>query len=340
MNFGFWISDFEKNEGQFTDPYPSPRSLARPRTRLENPKFEIQNSKSWWLVLSTTSVLLLLNLLLSACTPAPVIRPSAPPVRYLELATAYNRNVAMMDQLWARADIEMRWQQNGKRQRETGEGHLMLMPPDKVALSLGKLGQTLFWAGCDAHEYWLFDLRDEGVVHVGRHANFDPRRIDVLPIPVRPLDVTKLLGLVYLPLSSAERDTVLVGVDGSDWVIDLPQQQLSLSIDPATFTARSVRLMDKAGNIVVASELREPVRVEIQNLPPAKSPRLPSVMTIRVPRLTSDSKTDDPGQLTLQLKGLTDGRDDDRIRPRQFDLAALYRAHKPKHIVDLDHGVR
>ncbi len=372
MNFGFRISDLAGRPAVETVGFIKPStSLAAGGRGLgysmkwssgqvvqwssaqKLSKFEIRNSKLNCPQLTIQLFALLMCLPFFACTPAPV-RPTAPPVRYLELATAYNRNVALINQLWARADIEMRWQHKGKRQRETGEGHLMLMPPDRVAISVGKLGQTLFWAGCDADEYWLFDLRDDGVVYVGRHENFNPKRIDVLPIPVRPLDVTTLLGLVYLPLGDAEQDTVLVGVDGADWVVDLPQRRLRLTIDPATFTARSVHLTNEKGQVIVASELRDPVQVEMQNNTKGNAPRLPSRVTIRVPPPGMDGEvrgefdavvkassagqkaTEQPGQLTLRLSGLTDGREDERIRPRQFDLPALYRAYKPGKVIDLD----
>ena len=293
------------------------------------------------LVLSTTSgrqqdgilrrgwalLLLILFFLLPACS-TPAVRLPAPPVRYLELALAYNYNVAMMDQLWSRASLEMQWVEQGKKQSESGNGHLMLIPPNRMALSVGQLGQTYFWAGCDATQYWLFDLRDGGVVYVGTHERFDPGRFREVPIPVRPLDVAKLLGLVYLPMNEAPRDTVLVPSEGSDWVLELPEQKLRLRIDPATFTARAVQLLDDRGRVRVESVLQKPSPVALKNASPRDGPKLPREVTIRLP--------EDMGMLRLSLSNPSDGREDDRLRPRQFDWQALLKAHKPARIVNLD----
>lgn len=279
----------------------------------------------WRLIKLTLFSLLLLGV--SACTPTQV-RPPAPPVRYLELATAYNRNVAMIDQLWSRAAVEMEWLEGRKKQSESGEGHLMMVPPDCVALSVGKLGQTYFWLGCDSQRYWFFDLRDDGVVYVGRQENFSLERFVNLPVAIKPLDVVKLLGLVYLPVHDPLLDQQLVSIQGSDWVVDLPARQMQLTIDPATFTARRVRLFDDQGAVQVQATLWEPVGVEMYKVALPNLPKLPQQLTIDLPAQNA--------RLILSLSSLTDGREEQRIKPRQFDLQALLKAYKPGKTVDLD----
>ena len=103
---------------------------------------------------------------LTGCTPERVkvrtrdIDPSD--VRGLLLK--HNANLAGLDRLWARSVVEIQWRTADKKERfEQGDGNVVIVLPSKLALSVGKLGNTLLWAGGDAERYWLFDLKGDGV---------------------------------------------------------------------------------------------------------------------------------------------------------------------------------
>src|SRR5690606_20224884 len=121
----------------------------------------------------------------------------------------YNANLQRLERVWSRATVELRWREDGKRRLEQGEGHLILALPDRLAMSIGKLGGVSLWAGADKDHYWLFNLLDanDKHVHVGMHALArvgDQRG----PLPFRPIDLPRLLGLVTLDPNVAPKPKV------------------------------------------------------------------------------------------------------------------------------------
>ena len=93
-------------------------------------------------------------LLLAGCNHY-VVSNDRPPVMlpYRKLIERYNRNLARLDRLWASTTIELEWREEGKKhfERVQGEGHLIIMLPDRVrsrdpmlALSVEKVGNTLY----------------------------------------------------------------------------------------------------------------------------------------------------------------------------------------------------
>src|SRR5262249_54442096 len=124
------------------------------------------------------------------------VAPPGPAPAYADLAARYNANIAGLDRLWSRAVVELNWRDDrGKKRFEQGDGNLITGLPDRVALSIGKLGNTLFWAGGDAQRYWLFDLQGDKVAYVGRHAYIGSPCTLESPLAVQPRDLVRLLGI-------------------------------------------------------------------------------------------------------------------------------------------------
>ena len=154
----------------------------------------------------------LAGLLLVSCAapdgvddPPPLAAP-LPGVSYAEAARRYNQHVLGLKRLWARSVVEVSWiEDDGDRRSEQGEGHFVFVPPRRVALSVGKLGKIILWAGSNAERYWLIDNQGDGVAYVGKHPT-----VEVIgptggvemrgPLPFKPDDVPYLLGLRPLPL--------------------------------------------------------------------------------------------------------------------------------------------
>lgn len=280
--------------------------------------------------------------LLPACTP-PKADP-APPLQlpsYEELAQRYNANIAAVDQLWARASVKLFYRnQQGKWKTETGEDSLfMFQRPGRVALSLGKLGKTALWAGCDQQRYWLFDLIENRTAWVGSTAALEGLAPEDYPLPVHPQRLVALLGLTPLDTLVAT-DARTVRYDNGSFVIDAPAQQLRLWLDPATALPRQIILLGDDGQPRIWSKLSGELRVATAQPPPQETVS----DTVSVPRLAARAElilagTD--GSLTLALRDATDARADPRqarALSNAFDFDTLTRALRPQHVIDLDEG--
>jgi hypothetical protein len=116
--------------------------------------------------------------------PAPLEATGETP-SYTQLVKRYNDNVRALDRVWTSTEVHVRWEnEDGKQRSEHGDGHLIMARPRKVALTVGKLGNTILWAGSNEHGYWLFDTRDEGTVFYGRYENLNKPCSRSLPVPV------------------------------------------------------------------------------------------------------------------------------------------------------------
>ena len=78
---------------------------------------------------------------------APIVEMGPAP-DYSEVAIRYNRRVDRLDRFFARANLNVTYfDQDGEKRNEQPEGRLQVIRPDRLALSLGRAGQTLFWFG-------------------------------------------------------------------------------------------------------------------------------------------------------------------------------------------------
>jgi hypothetical protein len=81
--------------------------------------------------------------------------PERPPPRALgitaeDVLEAHNARAAALDRLWARASVQVTGADENGRLSEQAEGHLQIDQPDRVALSLGKLGKVQLYLGSNA----------------------------------------------------------------------------------------------------------------------------------------------------------------------------------------------
>lgn len=262
---------------------------------------------------------------------APQERPAQPPPNlpaYHELAARHNANLDRIDRLWARAVVELHWQDRKGKHFEQGDGNLMVILSDRVALSVGKLGNAMLWAGCDDTRYWLFDLRDEPLVYVGSHAAAYHRDPLDLPIQVRPLDLVQLTGLVPIP-PSPPGVTPKVDWNNGCYLIKPPGQQRRLWLDPQTARPKRIELLTPAGQSRVICRLSRWERMTIAGTPPGGFPWVATRMQMQ---LTDD----EDATVTLFLSEPSDGRENNRIKFKAFNLDHLVKVFKPRRYVDLD----
>lgn len=224
-------------------------------------------------------------------SPEPPVSQRPAPPAYSVIAASYNARVERLSSLWARTEIGVSFlDDEGKRRREQGEGHLQYRRSQRLALTLNKLGNTYFYLGGDGERYWWFDLRDDGIAWVGRVADLTPQTAREVIGPVHPLDLIELLGVTALPEVRPEAGVgPPVGFPGWDESGRLIELTLPvrwgyerLLIDPQRMEPTLIELYDRDLEQVCSARLLayQPIRIRGDSEPP----RVPTRIEIDVPR--------------------------------------------------------
>ncbi|MFN0010990.1 MAG: hypothetical protein ACKVS8_05025 [Phycisphaerales bacterium] len=270
--------------------------------------------------------------------PTLVIRKPAP--AYGPTAAAYNADIAPLDTLWCRATTQLRYtDSDGDKRIEQGEGHLQVVRPDKVALSIGKVGQILFWLGCDENRYWWMELTgDEHLAYVGLHDG--PARAAAsagqgpggMVGSVSPRSVARVLAIVPLPEK----------IGTAEWTADGKQVILTSAIegdakgtrqrvwmDPQKLFATRVQLVGPSGKPEISAELSEEQFVTVKNGTGAM-PAVAGKVFVSHPASNTE--------IRLFLEGLEAGGP--RIKPAAFNFEQLCKALRVDKVIDLDEQQR
>lgn len=179
-------------------------------------------------------------------------------IEYAKVASAMNERAARLERFWA-ATITTVWYigEEGEDEVEQLDGDLHIVQPDKIALSLQKVGVDGAALGANERFYWYMDLlADDPIASIGTHAKADPDRLAGLGVPVHPLDLLLLLGFSKVPEEPMNPEQPLrLSADGGHVVLSAPARWglVEYMLDPETY---------------------EPVRVTIR-----RGPKLPPVLT-------------------------------------------------------------
>ena len=257
--------------------------------------------------------------------------PRGPLPSYDDVVERFNERTDLLERMWARAVISLRYVDvEGDRRSEQGDGHFQRRDADKLAISVGKLGETLFWLGADERRYWIFDLTtsDHTVCYVGRHDLLTLEKARRAGLTIPPHQYLRLAGLSPLPpepddaeLGWTEEGLVRVTVDdrGALWRLDL---------DPLTLEPAGVVLLSVAGEPALISELTEYQTVDLSDRGIGE-PRAPGKVRISHPA----SET----EISVTIDGrIIDGVRANKPKPRTFDFDVLLRAFAPDEVIDLD----
>ncbi len=261
--------------------------------------------------------------LLGACNGGPdrIERGDAP--AFLESAALYNDQVELLARVRADAVIRIRYtDDDGKRRTEQGEGLLQVVRPDRLALSVNKVGQRLFWFGCDGSRYWWFDLTgDERLGAFGLHERFEENAVG---LGIHPLDLVQLLGIT--PLDIAHPGRTQWSEDGRQLGVTTRTADagyLRIWLDPERYWAQEVELFDAERNLVARSLLSRHLGVDIAGRGGYR-PRMPGRILVEDPSSGAELR------LTLYAPR------DSVIADEAFDLRTLVETLRPDRVVDLD----
>jgi hypothetical protein len=262
---------------------------------------------------------------------AAVVRSAAPP--YAEVAAQFNQRVERLGRVWGQATVQIRYNDaDGDRRWEQGEGFLTLQRPDRVALSVGKLGETLFWLGGDGERYWWLDLSSKPKrATSGRYDGPARRgglstRLGGLAATISPKDLFALLAIEPLPteggVSRWSADGRWLGLETA-WA---GTGRRVVWVIPGTLEAQKVELFsDASGPAVLSAVLTvyEPVdQVGDSRIRP------------QVPGRAVITHTESGTELRLALSGLDN--QPRRFPPAAFKLEEIIKTFPVDEAVDLD----
>jgi hypothetical protein len=277
---------------------------------------------------------------LGGCAGGPgVVVRNEPPPPYAVAAARYNERIAPLRTLIGQVTGTVVFTEQGKPRHEEFSGVLQLAQPDKVALSIKKVGQRVAWIGGDAQRAWLIQFGDEPTALVGSHEAFtralagegegDAQAGGGLA-PIAPRDLAALIGVAPLPEG---------GVGATQWsangrllglTVRLDREEGGSGglrrtwVDPETFVARRVEVFDAGRRVQFISELEGEGRVSLSESTGAR-PRLPERVTIT--HVPSGSL------LTLGIGAMRDGP----VEPEAFDFAELldrFGVQRVEHLAD------
>jgi len=240
-----------------------------------------------------------------------------------DVSRRLNASIDGSERIRARATVQIRYtDDDGTRRFEQGEG-LFRMDGSLVALSVGKVGETLFWLGCDDRRYWWFDLSgDTRTAYVGLHDGPGVGRGGIAGA-VNPRALPWLMGRVPVEGTGAcqwSSDGRLLGV-----TTRLASGFERRWIDPATYETRKVELYDDQRRAVLVADLS---RYEFMTLTGrgGPGPRVPTQVFIGHPATGTE--------LRLYLEDPDDGAR--AMDPAAFDFIKLSASLRATRTVDLD----
>ncbi|MBI1367452.1 MAG: hypothetical protein GC162_02235 [Planctomycetes bacterium] len=261
--------------------------------------------------------------MLGACEPKkkPDDLPPISPQSLPALRQKFNARAAMIDQVWSRAIVELRWvDDKNKSHFEQGDGPLIIRKPDDLALAVGKLGNTLFWIGSNREQFWMFDLTGGNdqphVAYVGKHADVGKPGMKAMPLPIHPRQLIELLGVT--PIGDGDRMSVVdhrvvVERAGSRMILDAPSALPS-----------HIELLDPAGEPIVSAELSAFAPLQKANIGPGGWPSIATRLLITL--------ADRDASMSINLDSPTNGRARDQVHDAQFDFDQLVNALKPDRV--------
>jgi hypothetical protein len=274
--------------------------------------------------------------------PAPAAAPEF--LDYAAVAAAHNANVARIDQLFAQTAVQVKFtDRDGDRRSEQGEGSLMLVRPDKLALRVGKVGETYFWLGCDQSRYWFFDLsKSPRTASVGVHGGPGQTGDAGLTAALPPRQFQRLLGIIPLPTSGPLVGNARTTPDGLIAVttrleVDpgTPGEPVQvLSLEPREKLVRRVEIFDnETGVTLVRADLTgDPLYIALTGTGetgPRIAPRIAitdELSGLEVVVFIADPQDGKPSP----------SRPRGRIVPASFDFQELLTALRADRVVDLD----
>lgn len=253
--------------------------------------------------------------------------PDEPPPDYTTIATVLNQQREPLSKLWTRVTVRVDGHDaTGDRLSEQAEGTMQVIQPDRVSMSLGKLGKTYFQLGSNDERYWWFDLTDDRTktATVGSHALVTQAKLDRFGVPVHPLELLDAIALTPLPLDG--RGRTAWSTDGRYIGLLVPSEsgERRVWVDPESLVPAFVQIYNTSGELLIETRVTED-RFEQVETPLGVEPTIPGRYKISVVGLDA--------VVTLDLWDPDTTRS---IQPLLFDFDELVRRRGVDLVIDID----
>lgn len=230
---------------------------------------------------------------LSACQakPAPIVQEGEAALpTYAEVYAKAEERVGALDRFWAIAVVGLRYRDaEGEARREQGEGHLQVVRPSHVALTIGKLGETYLLLGCDAERFWWIERLETRRAYVGGQEGARNLALERVGVPVLPTDVLVLADMVRWPEPGSGYAGRVVRADEAGLLaveFEESGRVRRVTLTRNVFDPVGVELFAEDGALVARSELSQHQRVD-NRIEPLLAQRVPSRINIDVPSAES-----------------------------------------------------
>jgi len=248
----------------------------------------------------------------------------APPPATTELAKIHNTRVDPLDTLWARISVRAKGRyDDGEKYEEQGEGHLQIVKPSNISMTIGKLGETYFVFGSSATQYWSFNLsdKDHKTALIGKLDQVTPEKATALGLPVHPAELVALSGL--MPIDLARAGGSKWADDGQSVGVSMPSHwgSITLWINPKTGLVVRSQAFDHAGELVATATLSRYKDATIKGGQP-----------VMVPGKIEITTPNDDGFIRIELSEPSSKP----IRPMVFAPKKLVHAYRIDETIDLD----
>lgn len=274
---------------------------------------------------------------LAACQtkPTPIAPEDVEPLpTYEEVYARAESRIGALDRFWAIAVVGLRYTDaEGESRRQQGEGHLQVVRPSEVALTIGKLGETYLMLGCDDDRFWWIERLEERRAYVGHQSGARNLALQRVGVPVLPTDLLLLADFVAWGEPGSEGAGRVVACERSG--LD-PAQVVAVEFAEVGRTRRvyltrtvfdpvGVDLYTDDGTLVASSELSMHERV-LNRIDPLRHQRLPSRVVIDVPSAES--------RIEMSLKDMEIS--ERRPKPIAFDFDELVRRLGVDEVIQLE----
>jgi hypothetical protein len=244
-----------------------------------------------------------------------------------ELVDAHNDRIANLDTLWARVSVRAKGTyDDGTGYEEQGEGHLQIARPDRISLSIGKLGETYFVFGASESQYWSFNLADADrkVMLVGAMDQVTRAKANALGLPVHPSELIELSGLSDIELTQAGGTRWREDGDAVGFSTPARWGSTMTWFDPRTMLVVQTQAFDEQGELIATAEMSR-----------YKDAEVPGALPVQVPGKIEITTPNDEGFVRIET---SEPRRRD-IRPMVFQPERLKRAYRVDEVIDLDEPI-
>lgn len=280
------------------------------------------------MIRNTCALLLIIAVLLTtaACSSTGKVDldklPDPPSTK--ALVDAHNQRLEKLDTLWARVSVRAKGTyDDGTTYEEQGEGHLQIVRPDRISLSIGKLGETYFVFGASETQYWSFNLADADrkVMLVGAMDKVTRGKAAALGLPVHPSELIPLSGLSRIELAQAGGTRWRDDGKAVGFVTPARWGTTATWFDPSSMLVVQTQAFDDQGQLIATAELSR-----------YKDASIPGEAPVQVPGKIEVTTPGDDGFVRIE----TSGPEAREIRSMVFEPDRLRRAYRADEVIDLD----